>query len=367
MRAPLTVTVRLMPITPTELKRDAYRSVIDGKPVDLYTLRNARGWAARLTNHGARLVQLLVPDRDGIFADVVLGYDSIGQTIGGQPSAGATIGRFAGRIRNAAFELDGKTWHLTANDGPHHLHGGTRGSRCVVFGADQTAFNEVRFSYTFADGEEGYPGNCRLDVTYSLTDDGALQIATTATTDKPTVVNFTNHAFWNLGGGGDVLGHTLTILAERFAPHDAAMIPTGEVLDVAGTPFDFRHGDSIGRRIDCEHPQLRYGGGYGTNYLLGAPVPKPRHVATVHEPLSGRVMRVDTTESSLLFFSGNNFNGQAPRDIGKGGMPYGRHAGFALEAQHLPDSPNLPAFPSTRLDPGQRLASLTIHRFSTLP
>lgn len=358
-----------MPITPTELKREAYRAVIDGKPVDLYTLRNARGWTARLTNHGARLVQMLVPDRNGAFADVVLGYDSIAQAIEGQPSAGATIGRFAGRIRNAAFELDGKTWHLTANDGPHHLHGGTRGSRHVVFDAAQPAANEVRFSHTFADGEEGYPGNCRVDVTYTLTDDGALRIATTAVSDKPTIVNLTNHAFWNLGGAGngDILGHRLTIPAERFAPHDEAMIPTGEVLEVAGTPLDFRHGDSIGRRIGEAHAQLRYGGGYGTNYLLGATAVTPRHVATVHELVSGRVMQVDSTEPSLLFFSGNNFCGQVPRDIGKGGMPYGRHAGFALEAQHLPDSPNLPAFPSTRLDPGQRFASLTIHRFSTLP
>jgi len=356
-----------MPTPPRLLQRHAYCAVIDGKQVDLYALRNSNGWVAHLTNHGARLVQLLVPDRNGSFADVVLGYDSIEQTIGGQPSAGATIGRFAGRIRNAVLALDGKIWHLTPNDGPHHLHGGTRGSRCVVFAAEQLAPDEVRFSYTFADGEEGYPGNCCLDVTYTLTDDGALQIANTATTDKPTVVNFTNHAFWNLGCDGDILGHRLTIHAERFAPHDAAMIPTGEVLEVAGTPLDFRHGDSIGRRIDCEHPQLRHGGGYGTNYLLGAPASSPRHAATVIEPASGRVMELHTTEPSLLFFSGNNFCGNDPRDIGKGGMPYRRHAGFALEAQHLPDSPNLPAFASTRLDPGQRFSSITIHRFSTLP
>ncbi len=358
-----------MPITPTELKRDAYRTVIDGRQVDLYTLCNAQGWTARLTNHGARLVQLLVPDRDGTLADVVLGYDSIAQAIGGQQSAGATIGRFAGRIRNATFALDGKTWRLTANDGPHHLHGGARGSRCVVFEADQPAVNEVRFSYTFADGEEGYPGNCRLQVTYTLTDDGALRVATTAATDKPTIANFTNHTFWNLAGAGngDVLDHRLTIHAEHFAPHDATMIPTGEVLEVAGTPLDFRHGDTIGRRIGEDYAQLRHGGGYGANYLLGPPASAPQHVATVHEPVSGRVMQVDTTESSLLFFSGNNFNAQDPRDIGKGGMAYGRHAGLALEAQHLPDSPNLPAFPSTRLDPGQRFASLTIHRFSKLP
>ena len=358
-----------MYIAPTDLERDAYRKVIDGRPVDLYTIRNANGLVARLTNHGARLVQLLVPDRDGRPGDVVLGYDSIDQAMAGQLSAGATIGRYAGRIRDAAFTLDGKRWRLTANEGPHHLHGGARGSRSVVFEAEQLDAHAVRFSYGFADGEEGYPGNCRLDVVYALTDDDALHIACEATTDAPTVVNFTNHTYWNLAGEGcgDILDHLLTVDADRFAPHDAEMIPTGELLEVAGTPLDFRRSEQIGRRIGADFAQLTYGGGYNTSYVLASQGVALRHAATVTAPRSGRSMAVATTEPSLLFFSGNNFNGQVQRDIGKGGKPYGRHAGFALEAQHLPDSPNRPAFPSTRLDPGERFTSVTLHRFTTIP
>lgn len=358
-----------MTIAPTDLVRDAYRKVIDGRQVDLHTIRNASGLVARLTNHGARLVQFLAPDRDGRWSDIVLGYDSIDQALTGHLSAGATIGRFAGRIRNAAFTLNGKTWHLTANEGSHHLHGGARGSRCVVFEVAQHDEHAVRFTYCFKDGEEGYPGNCRLEVDYALTKDDALQISCNATTDAPTVVNFTNHAFWNLAGegSGDVLDHVLTINADQFAPHDAEMLPTGGFLDVAGTPLDFRCAERIGRRIGDDFAQLNYGGGYNSSFLLRGEGTSPRLAATVLDPRSGRSMEVHTTEPTLLFFSGNNFNRQSPRDIGKGGRPYGRHAGFALEAQHLPDSPNLPALPSTVLDPGERFTSLTIHRFSTSP
>jgi aldose 1-epimerase len=354
--------------------RNGYARCIDGQVVDLYTLRNAHGMRALLTNHGARLVQLMVPDRHGRLGDVVLGYDSIEALLGGHVSAGATIGRYAGRIRDARFRLDGIEHRLSVNDGAHHLHGGRFGSRYKVFAAVQRDLQSVRFATCFADAEEGYPGRCELSVEYTLTDDNALALVYEASTDAATVVNFTHHSFWNLAGQGhgDILDHRLTINADRYAPIDGDMLPIGEVRSVQGTPLDFTRPTPIGERIDADFDQIGPGQGYSVNYLLrdgdgeGDGGDEPRHAARVHEPVSGRVMDVYTTEPTLLFFSGNGFGAATPRDIGKSGAVYGRHAGFALETQHLPDSPNIASFPSTVLRPGERFHSRTAYKFSVL-
>jgi aldose 1-epimerase len=337
--------------------RRGYTARIDGQAVDLYTLHNANGLSARLTNHGARLVQLMAPDRDGRLADVVLGYDSLAALLAGHVSAGATIGRYAGRIRAAQFSLDGKLVHLSANEGVHHLHGGHSGSRYKVFEAVQRGPAAIRFSATFEDVEDGYPGRCRLTVDYVLTDDNALAIACEATTDAATVVNITHHSFWNLAGhdGGDIVGHHVAVNADRWAPVDGDRLPTGEVHSVQGTPWDLRKPMPIGQRMGSSH---------STNYLLGAAQGGLCHAAHVHEPVTGRTMDVHTTEPALLLFTGNGFEGRVPRDVGKGGAVYARHAGLALETQHLPDSPNIAAFPSTVLRPGERFRTLTRYRFS---
>jgi aldose 1-epimerase len=350
--------------------RSGYARRIDGRVVDLYTLRNAQGMTARLTNHGARLVQLTAPDRHGRMDDVVLGYDSVEALQAGHISAGATIGRFAGRIRDARFRLDGVEHRLSVNDGAHHLHGGRLGSRYKIFAVIQRNPHAVRFATTFADAEEGYPGRCELSVEYVLTDDNALSLSYEASTDAATVVNFTHHSFWNLAGQGhgDILDHRLTINADRYAPVDGDMLPRGEVLGVQGTPLDFTRPTPIGERIDADFDQLGPGQGYSANYLLreGDGGDEPRYAARLHEPLSGRLMEVYTTEPALLFFSGNGFGAATPRDIGKGGAVYCRHAGFALETQHLPDSPNIAHFPSTVLRPGERFHSRTDYKFSVL-
>jgi aldose 1-epimerase len=338
--------------------RRGYTATVNGRAVDLYTLHNANGLSARLTNHGARLVQMLVQDRHGHFADVVLGYDTLDALLAGHVSAGATIGRFAGRIRQARFKLDGKSVRLTANDGQHHLHGGSSGSRYKVFTAAQPSAASVRFTCTFEDGEDGYPGRCDLSVDYVLTDDNALVIACEATTDAPTLMNITHHSFWNLAGhdSGNIHGHHLTIHADQFAPVDDDVLPTGDVHSVAGTRMDFREPRPIGQHIAA---------GFSTHYLLRDANGLLRHAAEVHEPLSGRTVDVHTTEPGIVLFTGNAFDGQVPRDVGKGGIVYTRHAGMALETQHLPDAPNIAAFGSTVLRPGERYQSRTEYRFST--
>lgn len=349
------------------LEQKAFQKCIDGRQVDLYTIRNERGLLARLTNHGARLVQLLVPDRSETIGDVVLGYDSIDQTLTGQVAAGASIGRFANRIRNARFSLDGTTWKLSANENAvNHLHGGTKGSRLVVFDGHQIDYRSVEFSYLFKDGEEGYPGNCWLKVVYCLTEDNELKISYEASTDAPTVVNFTNHTFWNLAGHGEgtIRDHVLTIDADVYAPNDNKMVVTGELLKVEGTPLDFRKPTPIGERIDDDFEQLNFGPGYSTNYVLNKPAGAMGFALSVYEPATGRMMEVYTTEPAVLLVTANQMTGKPPRDVGKGGTPYVRQGFFAVETQHLPDSPNIPWFPTTTLNPGETFTSCTVHRLS---
>lgn len=354
-------------VPPQPLLRERWQGHVDGKPVDLFTLSNAAGMTVRATNWGAKIMQILVPDRQGRFGDVALGYDSLAEAQTGQSSMGAFIGRYANRIAGGQFELDGQSYQLSRNEGDNHLHGGARGSRFVVFDAEQTDAATLRLRYRYADGEEGYPGNLDSEVEYHVSDANELVISYGATTDRATVVNFTSHVFFNLRSedGGDVLDHRLTIHADAITPVNAAMLPTGEIRPVRGTAFDFTLPMNIGARIDEDDAQLAQAGGYDINYVL-----RPRsgdglvHAARVAEPQSGRVMDVLTTEPGLQFFSGNKLTGAAPRDRGKNGRLYGRRHGFCLEPQHFPDSPNQPHFPSTVLRPGQRYTGRIVYRFS---
>lgn len=352
---------------PQPLLRERWRGMVDGRAVDLFTLSNAAGMTVRATNWGARIMQILVPDRFGQFGDVALGYDSLADALAGQPSMGAFIGRYAGRIANGRFSLDGADYQLSRNDGENHIHGGTRGSRHQVFEAEQPDTATLRLRYRYADGKDGYPGNLESEVEYHVSPDNELVISYRAETDRVTVVNFTSHVFFNLrDDGGDSLDHVLCIDADATTPVTPTMIPTGEIRPVRGTPFDFTQPTAIGARIDESDLQLMQADGYDVNYVLNR-----RHgerglvrAARVFEPQSGRVMEVLSTEPGLQFYSGNKLAGAVPRDRGKGGRLYGRRHGFCLEPQHFPDSPNHPHFPSTVLRPGQDYAGRIVYRFS---
>lgn len=350
----------------TVLDAANFEKGIEGKKVRLFTLQNKNGLIAKITNYGGKLVQLLVPDRQGELGDIVLGYDTLEKAVNGQASMGAVIGRYANRIANGRFVLDGQAFQLSLN-GKHHLHGGVKGSRFQVLAAEQLDSRCLRLTYCFRDGEEGYPGNCEWQAVYTLTDQDELAITYAAVTDKPTVVNFTNHAFFNLAGQGDILGHELTLHADYFTPVDESLIPTGEIKKVEGTPLDFTKPMTIGSRIGADCDQLKLASGYDLNFVLN----KSRHQANlpelaahVYEPVSGRVMEIYTTEPGIQLYSGHGLSGQQPRDEGKGGQLYQRCSGFCLETQHFPDSPNQAHFPSTVLRPGERFFSATIHKFS---
>jgi len=350
-----------------ELDRDRFRTEIDGKPVDLYTIRNRSGMVVKITNWGAKIQQILVPDRAGALGDVALGYDSIDQLRGGQGAMGAFIGRYANRIGQARFTLDGREYKLAANNGPNSLHGGAKGSRFVVFDTRQIDQASVQMSYVFKDGEEGYPGTVPLRVIYTVTDANELVMAYDATAvDKTTVVNFTTNTFFNLAGHnkGDMLGHMLTIKADAFTPVDNTLIPTGEVRPVRGTPFDFTTPIALGARIAEDDEQLRLGSGYDHNFVLNKQDGELSLAARVFEPTSGRVMEVWSTEPGLQLYSGNHLEGRVPRDVGKGGALYTARTGLCLEPQHFPDSPNKPHFPSTVLKAGDWYSGRTIYKFS---
>jgi len=350
-----------------ELDREKYQKEIDGKKVDLYTLRNRAGMVVKITNWGAKVQQILVPDRDGVLGDVALGYDTIDDLQAGLPSLGAFIGRYANRIGQARFTLNGQEYQLAPNDGPNSIHGGRKGSRFVVFEARQIDDATVQMSYVFKDGEENYPGTVPLRVIYSVTKANEFVVAYDATAvDKATVVNFTTHTYFNLAGQGkgDVLGHVLTVNADRFTPIDNTLIPTGEIRPVKGTPLDFTAPERLGARIDQDDEQLKLGGGYDHNYVLNKRGNELSFAARVHEPTSGRVMEVWSTEPGMQLYSGNFLQGKVPRDVGKGGAVYTFRSGLCLEPQHFPDSPNKPSFPSTVLNPGERYNGKTIYRFA---
>jgi aldose 1-epimerase len=342
-----------------------------GEPTRLFTLQNPHGLRADISDLGGTLVRLLVPDRDGRFADVVLGCNSAEGYAAQTAYLGALVGRYGNRIAHGKFSLDGHEFVLATNNRPGgipcHLHGGVRGFDKVVWRAEpgpSAAGDTLRLHHRSPDGNEGYPGNLDVTVVYSLTADNALRIDYSATTDRTTPVNLTNHAYFNLAGdaSGDVLSHELTLHASHFTPVDAGLIPLGAVASVAGTPFDFRTPHRIGERIDDDDPQLRHGAGYDHNFVLDRRGAEPTHAATVFEPSTGRMMDVFTTESGVQFYSGNFLDGSF---AGKNGVRYPRRGGFCLETQHFPDSPNQPTFPSTILRPGQTLRSTTIYRFGS--
>jgi aldose 1-epimerase len=343
-----------------------------GETVEAFTLTNARGLAVRAATYGGIIVSLSAPDRDGRMADVVLGHDSLEEYSGGSNYFGAIIGRFANRIANARFSVDGKTYQLAANNGPNHLHGGRTGFDRVVWRAAPFCTDRaagVALSYTSPDGEEGYPGNLDVGVTYTLTDRNELVVDFLATTDQATPVNLTQHTCFNLTGDGvgDILGHLLRINADLMTPVDENLIPTGELAPVAGGPFDFRTLTAVGARIAADDEQLHRGGGYDHNFVLkreeGVGLV---HAAQVVEPMSGRTLDVYTTEPGLQLYSGNAIGSGSStggRVTGKAGRAYGPRAGLCLETQHYPDSPNQPGFPSTILRPGGQYRSRTVFAF----
>lgn len=339
----------------------------EGRPVNLYTLKNSHGLEVKAMNYGGIIVSIRVPDRKKQFADVVLGHDKLEGYIPNPPYLGAIVGRYANRIANGEFTLDGKTYHLPKNDGPNTLHGGTtRTFNQVVWDAEPLAGkNGVAFSYLSKDGDDGFPGNLKVKVTYTLTDGNALLIDYEATTDKATPINVSQHSYFNLKGegNGDILDHVVMINAERFTPVDKNLIPTGELRPVKGTPMDFTTPTRIGSRIEDNYEQLQLGHGYDHNYVLNA---KPKQndlvlAARVTESTSGRILEVWTTQPGVQFYTGNFLDGSV---TGKEGHVYKRRYGFCLETQHFPDSPNHPKFPNTILRPGETFHQKTVFKFS---
>ena len=336
----------------------------DGREATLYTLTNASGMVAKISNLGGVITEIHVPDRDGVMADVCFGYDNVAPYTGESHYFGALIGRYGNRIANGSFTLDGEIYNLNLNDGANHLHGGTDGFHRRVWEAETFATPKsagLILSYLSPDGEQGYPGNLETTVIYELRDNNELRIAFHAITDKATPVNLTNHAYFNLAGNGDILGHELTIPAEAYSPVGAGLIPAGAPQTVAGTPFDFRAPHAIGARIDQEDEQLRYGSGYDHNFVLKKTQPGALELsARVVDPASGRVLEVLSQEPGIQFYSGNFLSDQI---TGKGQI-YGYRSGFCLEPQHYPDSPNRPDFPSTILRPGAEYSTVMAYRFS---
>jgi len=340
-----------------------FEKTIDGKQTHLYTLKNKNGMIATLTNYGAHLVSLTVPDKTGKLTDVVVGFDDIdGYKNSLSAYYGATIGRYGNRIARGHFTLDGKGYDLFINNAPNTLHGGKKGFNDVVWDAKQLNDHSIAFTYLSKDMEEGYPGNLDCKVTYELTDDNAVKISYEATTDKPTIVNLTNHSYFNLDGigSGTILNHLVEFKAANYTPVDATSIPTGKIAPVAGTPFDFTKPATIGSRINVADEQLKNGQGYDHNFVLDKhDINSP--VATVTGDKSGIKMQIFTTEPGLQFYSGNFMKGS---NTMLGGKKDEYRSAFAMETQHYPDSPNQPSFPSTVLRPGQVYKTVTIYKFS---
>ncbi len=333
----------------------------------LYALSNDSGLSATVTNYGGIILDLMVPDKDGIIEDVVLGYEKIEDYVKASPYFGALIGRYCNRIGNGKFVLDGATYDLAINDGKNHLHGGLKGFDKVVWDAaeDQTPEGpSLKLHYLSKDSEEGYPGNLDVNVTYTLTNNNELRIDYRATTDKTTICNLTQHSYFNLKGqgDGDILGHELMIDADSFTVVDEGSIPTGEIRSVKDTPMDFRNSAPIGDRIDADYQQIKYGLGYDHCWVLNKESNEITLGARVVEPQSGRVMEVWTTEPGMQFYCGNFLDGS---NVGKGGKVYNRRNGFCLETQHFPDSPNKSNFPSVVLRPGETYETTTIYKFLT--
>lgn len=344
------------------LTQEMFGTTADGQSVTIFTLASG-AVSARVMTYGGTLVSLHVPDRDGRAADVLLGFDTLDGYLAGHPYFGSLVGRFANRIAGGVFELDGVRYTLARNNGANHLHGGVRGFDKVIWQAEPLDSEDapgVRLRYVSQDGEEGYPGTLAAVVTYTLTAAGELRLDYEATTDRPTIVNVTNHAYFNLAGSGDIFGHLLEIPADTFLPTDSGQIPTGELRSVAGTPLDFRNAETVGARIHADDEQLRLAnGGYDHTYVLGTASGVLRLAARLSDPASGREIEALTTEPAVQLYTGNMLDGTI---IGKSGQIYHKHAGLCLETQHYPDTPNQPAFPSTRLAPGEVYRQTTVYR-----
>lgn len=346
------------------VEKEPFGKTPQGDVIELYTLTNSQRVQVKIMNYGGIVVSIRVPDRHGTLGDVVLGFDQLDGYMEEHPYFGAIIGRYANRIARGAFSLKGVDYTLARNNGDNHLHGGIRGFDKVVWQAEQVRNDDgvgVRFTYSSRDGEESYPGNLEATVTYLLTRDNELRIAYSATTDKATVVNMTNHSYFNLRGRGDILGHELMIDADYFTPINEGLIPTGELRPVKGTPFDFTQPIVIGARIDADDQQLVFGLGYDHNWVL-KDAGTLSLAATAHEPETGRVLEVWTTEPGMQFYTGNFLDGTI---TGKGGWVYQKRNGFCLETQHYPDSPNKPDFPSVVLEPGETYTQTTVYKFLT--
>ena len=353
--SPATVTVT----------RSAFGRLPDGRAVDLYTLTNAQGIDVRVMTYGAIITVVRTPDRVGHTEDIALGFDSLAGYLSEHPYFGALVGRYANRIAHGQFALDGTTYHLALNNGPNSLHGGLRGFDKVLWTAEPFSNGNgagVTLRYSSPDGEEGYPGTLNARVTYTLNSRDELAVDYEATTDKPTVVNLTQHSYWNLHGEGrgDILAHLVEIDASSFTPVDSTLIPTGEIASVAGTPFDFRTPIAVGARIAQPNEQLRFGRGYDHNFVLDRKASGLTHAARVVDPVSGRTLDVSTTEPGVQFYTGNFLDGTIR---GKAGHVYVHRGALVLETQHFPDSPNHPNFPSTVLRPGITFRSRTVFAF----
>lgn len=346
------------------LSKAAFQKTIDGKDVSLYTLTNQNGLEMTVTNYGGKVVSLLVPDKDGEMVDVITGYNSIeGYLNSGEIYFGAAIGRYGNRIAGGEFTLEGKTYKLAQNNGPNNLHGGPGGFHAVIWDAKQTGDNTLELSYLAKDGEEGFPGNLKVRMVYELTDQDEFKIEYYAETDATTVCNLTNHSYFNLSGEGaeTILDHVLQINADAYIPTDDVAIPIGHIAPVADTPMDFRTPAAIGSRINDDFIDLKYGNGYDHTYVINPAEEGLNLTAKVYSPITGIQMEVYTDQPGVQLYTGNYMDGS---QIGKTGKAYLHRAGFCLETQHYPDSPNQPQFPSVVLKPGDTYRHTTVHKFS---
>ena len=346
--------------------KSSFGTTPDGKEVSKYTLTNKNGLELSVINYGAIVVSLKTPDKQGAMGDIVLGYDSLASYIKSNPYFGAIVGRYGNRIGKGKFSIDGTEYKLAVNNGANHLHGGLKGLDKVFWDIEEVPSTDgasVKLTYQSKDGEEGYPGNLNIEVLYTLNNNNEWVISYKATTDKKTVVNLTQHSYFNLtaDANNDILSHQVTILADNLLPVDKGLIPTGELKPVVNTPFDFNKPTAIGARIDAKDTQIEYGKGYDHAWVLNNKSGSLSLAATVYDASTGRFMEVSTTEPAIQFYTGNFLDGTA---IGKGGVPYSFRHGLCLETEHYPDSPNKPAFPSTLLEPGKTYQTTTVYKFS---
>ena len=347
------------------VKEQVFGTTFQNKKVETYEIKNANGMKMNVTNFGARVTHLWVADKDGNLVDVVLGFDTLdGYTESSEKYFGAAIGRYGNRIANGKFTLDGQEYTLPINNNGQTLHGGPGGLDYVIWDVEKSGANELIFTYTSADGEEGFPGELKVKMRYTLTDDNEFKVTYEAETDKATPVNLTHHSFFNLNGAGNgnVLEHTLQLNASKYTPVNEVLIPTGEIPTVKGTPFDFTTATKIGDRIDQDNEQLKFGGGYDHNWVLDKTGNELTQAAIISSPKTGIEMEVWTTEPAIQFYSGNFLDGTI---AGKGGKVYEMRSAFCLETQHYPDSPNQPNFPSTVLKPGEKYEQTCIYKFGT--